>query len=672
MAVTNTPRFALKKYSSGGDPHPTRVDFNAMIDALETQSARYAEGVTASRPTAGKSGSFYRDTTTGAVYLDSAGAWVDISTNGGGGAGAAIVVAGAAAEGTSARGARADHTHNLPLATGTTAGALSAADKAKLDAATSTATAGTLIRRSDGGGYFDAPTPTSGAHVANKSYVDTQIGTRAPSTHTHDASDIDSGTLSAARLPAATGATAGALSAADKTKLDAATPNATENTLMYRGLGGNVYIGTATASGHAASKGYVDSQIGTRAPSAHTHAYSSLTGIPATFAPSAHGHDWSEIANTPATYAPSAHSHSWASITSKPTTFAPSDHTHLWADLTDKPTTFAPSAHTHSYSSLTGIPTTFAPSAHSHSATDITSGTLPAARLPLATSLVNGAIRASDQALLDSATYSPTGSALVQRHSSGSIQVVTGSNANDAANKAYVDSGLADKSDTGHTHSWSSITSKPSWIGSSKPVYSAAEINVAEFTSVQSEIDKLQSGKLDVSAWNSRVSGDSAHSKLRSPSGNYYIAVHDSGYVWSPSVYATSVTVGASAWRAMWVNENGVLGYNLSSRKYKTAERPYEVSLDVLRAVEPKWFKYREEVDRVGLEAAGDRVNFMAEDVFDAGLVEFVSFDGEGTARENVETINEQLMVSALWSFARQQQVQIDELRETVAHLGGQ
>ena len=68
---------------------------------------------------------------------------------------------------------------------------------------------------------------------------------------------------------------------------------------------------------------------------------------------------WREIyhsGNPPAT--------TWASITGKPSTFAPSAHSHTWAQVSDKPSTFAPSA-------------------HNHSAENITSGTLPGARMPM-------------------------------------------------------------------------------------------------------------------------------------------------------------------------------------------------------------------------------------------------------------------------------------------------
>jgi hypothetical protein len=57
------------------------------------------------------------------------------------------------------------------LATSSSAGFLSASDKAKLDNATADATSGTLVLR-DINGNFKAATPTDAAHVATKGYVD--------------------------------------------------------------------------------------------------------------------------------------------------------------------------------------------------------------------------------------------------------------------------------------------------------------------------------------------------------------------------------------------------------------------------------------------------------------------------------------------------------------------
>ncbi|ASR78053.1 minor tail protein [Arthrobacter phage Timinator] len=62
----------------------------------------------------------------------------------------------------------------------------------------------------------------------------TALNGKANTSHTHDAADIASGTLAAARLPAATTSAQGAMSAADKTKLDNANASYVASTLALR------------------------------------------------------------------------------------------------------------------------------------------------------------------------------------------------------------------------------------------------------------------------------------------------------------------------------------------------------------------------------------------------------------------------------------------------------
>ncbi|UKH48311.1 tailspike protein [Arthrobacter phage Lilmac1015] len=553
MAITTTPRFGMKKYGAGTDPHPTRTEHNALIDLVETQAARYSSGTTAARPLAGKDGTFYRDRDAGRVYLDDGTNWVDIATNGGGGPGAAVVVAGAAIEGTSTRSARADHTHSLALATTAAHGGMSSGDKSKLDASTAAATPSTLAYR-DASGRIAVGTPAAAGDAATKAYVDTAVGGRALSSHTHAAADITSGTLAAARLPLATTATAGALSPADKTRLDGATSTATAGALAVRDGAGRLAVSDPDAVGDASTKGYVDQQVNTRAPATHTH---------------------------------------------------------LWADITDKPAVFAPDVHTHGWADITGKPTTFAPSAHNHSGAEITSGTIAVARLPFATPTASGIMPYQDKALLDGREVGAWANTLVVRDSGGRFDTQRPLSANQVANKDYVD-----------------------------------DVGLARVT--WTEFDK-------------RITRGAGHTHIKSPDGGTVFALNDSGTIGSTNIYNTNAATGSS-WRALWVNNSGVLGYNLSSRKFKTAERDYEVPLDVLDSVTPKWFKYIKDVDELGLDAAPERFNFMAEDLHDAGLTEYVSYEGDTGAREDAQTINEQLLVNALWSICRQLRDRIDHL----------
>ena len=72
-------------------------------------------------------------------------------------------------------------------------------------------------------------------------------------------------------------------------------------------------------------------------------------------------------------------------------------------------------------------------------AADISTKAYVDGRTPTVTTAADGLMIASDKALLDTATSSPTGNALVRRHATGTIQVETGSSSKDAANKAFVE-----------------------------------------------------------------------------------------------------------------------------------------------------------------------------------------------------------------------------------------
>lgn len=176
MALTPATRTGLTKYTAGSDPHPGRVKFNEQVDLVDAIMALAYQGNTVSRPPAGKAGRFYWDNQVagGRLYWDDGVAWKEITTNGGGGAGQAIVPGAAGAEGTSGRSARADHTHELPLATVAAHGAMRKEDKALLDTATATALADALVRR-DAGGRINISTPTNASNATTKAYVDGQI-----------------------------------------------------------------------------------------------------------------------------------------------------------------------------------------------------------------------------------------------------------------------------------------------------------------------------------------------------------------------------------------------------------------------------------------------------------------------------------------------------------------
>lgn len=180
MAITTSPRLGAKKYGAGSDPHPSRTEYNAFIDLLDAKTAIPLQGTSDQRPPAGTRGRFYWDTTVSRMYWDDGTTWVDLNPNGGGGAGVDVLVARTPTEGTSTRAARADHTHSVPLATETSAGAMSTGDKAKLNGATFQPTGNTVMMRAPGGqsrvadpgGDTQAATPKSYVDAAGSGYSD--------------------------------------------------------------------------------------------------------------------------------------------------------------------------------------------------------------------------------------------------------------------------------------------------------------------------------------------------------------------------------------------------------------------------------------------------------------------------------------------------------------------
>lgn len=187
MAVTKSPRLGLDRWSAGTDLHPNRAEWDAQQGRLDDLVAIDVEVATFADRPAPKRGVYMWVVDEQRLYRSTATGWVTTAKIGGGGRGTQITIgaASAAVEGASAFAARADHTHNLPLATSTVDGAMSRADKAKLDAATPDATPGTVVSRSSSGGVFLnavalTAQPVTVNHATRKDYVDASVAARFP------------------------------------------------------------------------------------------------------------------------------------------------------------------------------------------------------------------------------------------------------------------------------------------------------------------------------------------------------------------------------------------------------------------------------------------------------------------------------------------------------------
>jgi len=76
-----------------------------------------------------------------------------------------------------------------------------------------------------------------------------------------------------------------------------------------------------------------------------------------------------------------------------------------WENLANRPATFPPATHSHAWDAITGRPSTFAPSTHNHAGENITSGTVPFARLPVGTTATTMA--RGDHVHATTGTFSP-------------------------------------------------------------------------------------------------------------------------------------------------------------------------------------------------------------------------------------------------------------------------
>jgi hypothetical protein len=104
-------------------------------------------------------------------------------------------------------------------------------------------------------GYLQAPiTPTASSHSTSKSYVDTEVGKKANTSHTHTKANI--------------------------TDLEVISTGATADHVVKRITSGNITVPTTpNATTSATSKSYVDTEVGKKADTSHTHTKSNITDL---------------------------------------------------------------------------------------------------------------------------------------------------------------------------------------------------------------------------------------------------------------------------------------------------------------------------------------------------------------------------------------------------------
>ena len=111
-----------------------------------------------------------------------------------------------------------------------------------------------------------------------------------------------------------------------------------------------------------------------------------------------------------------------------------------------------------------------------------------------------------------------------------------------------------------------------------------------------------------------------------------------------------------------------------SSIKYKKDVRDYDKGLSTLNKLQPKYYRPKEGVDGGDVDFAG----LIAEDLYDEGLEEFLSFNGDGREKANVEGIGYDRMVALTINAVKElsakcdaQAAKIGELEARIGELEG-
>lgn len=134
------------------------------------------------------------------------------------------------------------------------------------------------------------------------------------------------------------------------------------------------------------------------------------------------------------------------------------------------------------------------------------------------------------------------------------------------------------------------------------------------------------------------------------------------GNLSSDSTYANDITTTR---RAMWISSTGGFGYASSSRTKKQNIVSANLDVSSILSIDPVKFKYIKAVEESG-DAAETEIGFIAEDLHDAGLTEFVDYGMSGEP----EGIHYQTYVVALQAVVRAQQQQIDDLKVRLENGG--
>jgi hypothetical protein len=129
--------------------------------------------------------------------------------------------------------------------------------------------------------------------------------------------------------------------------------------------------------------------------------------------------------------------------------------------------------------------------------------------------------------------------------------------------------------------------------------------------------------------------------------------------VWANGVYGNLLS---TSFRSMYVSNTDTrnkLGYVSSSRETKKNIEPLAYTVEQILSIEPFQYNYKAEEDGQPKHAG-----FIAEDLHDAGLTGFVSYDGDKPA-----TITYEFYVVALQKVIKDQEARLKDLEQRISNL---
>jgi hypothetical protein len=95
------------------------------------------------------------------------------------------------------------------------------------------------------------------------------------------------------------------------------------------------------------------------------------------------------------------------------------------------------------------------------------------------------------------------------------------------------------------------------------------------------------------------------------------------------SLFSFSNQVGGGA-RDLFITSAGNLGTTLSSIRIKEDIEDIHLPVDAIFSIQPKSFKFKVDIEEFGKENAPTSVGFIAEEMHNAGLTDFIYYDEDG------------------------------------------